>query len=375
MLKINFFSLLFLFVLPNIKAQNIVTYTDQLGYFWVFDNGSLQSIEHQQVKNVQTGDDYVIYLDILNQMVLFHKGKKKVLQFSALPNFWLAKRNLLIDWSQGGLKVFDRQGKRNTIALGNMVPYTLGDDMSELSLGRDIPYASGDSIAAFVDYDRFLKAYYKGETNEITREPVTNFSVGDNTVAYTTSSDAFYVYFNGVATQVVNTSPTEYQVGNNFAVYITPYNEFGVFDAGSTIQLDFAKPKSFAAGNNIVAYVTPQGFFKVYENGDEQELSPIPPRSYQIIDNTLIYTDDMGNFNVYYKGKNTVLESYQPTKVAFFEGVVAYTDNYGQLKGFYEGKPVTIAKEVVIDFKVQGRTVLYQASNRDFHVYWNGNTY
>ena len=124
-----------------------------------------------------------------------------------------------------------------------------------------------------------------------------------------------------------------------------------------------------------MAYVTPQGFFKVYENGDEQELSPLPPRSYQIIDNTLVYIDDMGNFNVYYRGKNTVLESYQPTKVAFFEGVVAYTDNYGQLKGFYEGKPVTIAKEVVIDFKVQGRTVLYQASNRDFHVYWNENTY
>lgn len=373
--KIILFLLLYLFILPTAKAQNIVTYTDQLGYFWVFDSGSLQSIEHQQVKNVQIGDDYVIYLDILNQMVLYYKGKKKILQFSALPNFWVARRQLLIDWSQNGLKVFDRQGKRTTVALGNMVPYSLGVNMSDLSLGRDIPYASGDSIAAFVDYDRFLKVYYKGETTEITREPVTNFGVGDNTVGYTVSSDAFYIYYNGEATQVVNTSPTEYQVGNNFAAYITPYNEFGVFDAGETKQLDFARPKSFAAGNNIVAYITPQGFFKVYENGEEQELAPVPPRSYQIVDNTLIYTDDMGNFNVYYRGKNTVLESYEPTKVGLFEGVVAYSDNYGQLKGFYEGKLVTIAKEVVTDFKVQGRTVLYQSPNRDFHVYWNGDTY
>ncbi len=89
MLKINLFLLLFLFVLSNIKAQNIVTYTDQLGYFWVFDNGSLQSIEHQQVKNVQTGDDYVIYLDILNQMVFFHKGKKRYCSLVPCPIFGL----------------------------------------------------------------------------------------------------------------------------------------------------------------------------------------------------------------------------------------------------------------------------------------------
>ncbi|HNI45159.1 MAG TPA: hypothetical protein PK230_10725, partial [Chitinophagales bacterium] len=83
-----FFLFIFILVFHNpIAAQTLAHYTDVLGRLWVFDNGNFQQLEHQNFKNIQRGNDYLLYVNALGEMVWYKNGQKNVLQRAAQPQF------------------------------------------------------------------------------------------------------------------------------------------------------------------------------------------------------------------------------------------------------------------------------------------------
>ena len=67
------FVLTFCFIIASqmLSAQTLAHYTDVLGRLWVFDNGNFQQLEHQNFKNIQRGNDYLLYVNALGEMVWY----------------------------------------------------------------------------------------------------------------------------------------------------------------------------------------------------------------------------------------------------------------------------------------------------------------
>lgn len=207
-----------------VNAQQVITYTDQLGRFWLFDNGDLRSIEHQAVSNVQWGSDLITYTDPLNQNVAVRGGKKQILQYDVRNSSLHPTRHFLLENTYNALVLY-ADGKRYPIAMG-----------------ENIKFAIGDSILAFIDFDDFLKVFENGEKNNLTNEPIRSLQVSNNTLAYVTNSEVLNLYYKGSISQAATQAPASYKVGNNLVA--SNYDEFEVFDNDETHSLDLSEPNS-----------------------------------------------------------------------------------------------------------------------------------
>lgn len=361
--------LLWLLVLPILRAdaQNIAYFTDKLQRFWVFDAGQFYKLEHLPAKNIQLGGNFLIYEDQLNQLKEYRQANTKILDYMPVGQYFRARQYLMTGDTQGALRVYF-DGKNEIITLTtNMPDY--------------FDYALGDSIIALIDFDRYLKAFYKGKRQDISNQTIREYRVSDNSVCYLTEGETFHVFYDGTDQEIDTAFPNAYSVGNNgFVAYLNRFNELWVFEKGNNQQLTNVQPQNWAAGDNLLAWVNENGNFMCHYQGNTQELSPLAPRQYAIVDSLLSYTDERGFFNVFYRGKNYLVETYQPQKIQQAGGIVAYLDLDGRVKAFYEGEQVSVSPEIVDDFKLMGRAIVYTlntygTNSGDAQVYWNKEHY
>lgn len=359
------FCLAFLFLFFNqTKAQSVMAYMDNRGYFNIFDNGVTIVAGYQPPQNFQIGGNCVAFLDFYNVFKVYYNGEITTL-YSGIPDKYQTTHNFVVYSIGGIIKVFDR-GKISTVS-------TWTQD-----------YQVGDSLIACIDQGTAsFKAYYNQGFQTLEdfhqTQMITEYSASNNTVAYLSYLREFKIFWNGNGYNIFklpnNSAQIQYQTGSNIVSFV--YNNslgLNVFYKGNTLTLSNKAVNDFQTGDDMVAY-TDVGGFHVFYAGKNYDLSAFTPDFYKVSDSILIYSTP-GFFYVFNKGKNQVIENFTPTEYAIDNNTLTYVDLQGGLKAFYNDETYALSTfDKLVGFKLEGNTIWFSTATVLNKVFLRGKTY
>jgi len=355
--------LLSIFCITNTAfAQNISYYTDQLGFFKVFDNGEIHQIEHLPVDRIALGGNYLFYQDDQENFIYYNNGKTERLTLN-YPEMLTPARNFAITNLGGGINVFYQQDLTNLI-LANQPP--------------NLEY--GDSIIAYVNYDGYLNAFKQGEKFEVEgpfEAKLTqnaNYKVSNNSLAYIDLANRLQLWHNDEKTEMDDVV-RDFWVGDNLVAFVDEYEEFVVYDKTDFITLEEYIPNRVMTSNNFVAYIDDDDHFNIYYNGEVEEITTTPVKIISFKDDVIVWLDEIGNLYYWQNGKKELLETVTPNEIKVDLNNIVYTDYDGRLKGVYQGKKVNYTDQIVQEFELHGNVLKYQLSRSEIYFYWNGKSY
>ncbi|HXB39014.1 MAG TPA: hypothetical protein VNZ49_00640 [Bacteroidia bacterium] len=358
----KYFLFFLIIVSVKLNSQSLTAYTDQRGYFTVFDNGNTSTLEFNLPKSFQVGGNCIAYQDFNSNFKVYYNGETITLYEGAV-NSYKVTHNLLLYVIAGQLRVFDR-GKTKVISV-----YP-GD------------YYEGDSLVAFIDYSyKALCVYYKGEIipveNNIATNPLLGFQASNNTLAYINNQREFKVFWNGVTEKIFTLSPSSdvnYQTGSNIVAFIANASlSLSVFYKGSTYNVSSLPVKSYKAADDMVAYEDQNGLHAFYA-GKNYDLCSAASYNYDISDSVLIYYTP-GYFRVFNKGKITVLDNYMPDEYALDNNTVVWANQQGGLEAFYNGETYDLTNFDRAAFKLEGNTLWFKSQTSANKIFLCGKTF
>ncbi len=357
------FSLIFfLLVFGKIYSQNVIAYTDNLGYFSVFDNGITTTLDYQKPKSFQIGGNSVAYVDFNASFKVYYKGKDTTL-YDGPVNEYRVMHSMVFYVIAGQLRVFDR-GRNKTLSVWP------GD------------YAVGDSLVAFYDNTyRAFYVYYNHDMftleNNTQQNPLVNFRASDNTLAYINNQRDFKIFWNGSVQKIFTLSPgfmVDYQTGSNIVAFLSgPSNSLSAFYKGNTYNISKIPIKSYKTADEMVAYEDQDGLHAFYA-GKNYDLCSSYSITYDISDSILVYYTP-GYFRVFNKGKITVLENFMPDEYAIDNNTLAWTNQQGGLRVFYNGEIYELTTFDRAAFKLAGNALWYQTVTIPNKVFLCGRKY
>ncbi len=364
----NKLSFLMLFIAMasslNSKSQNVIAYTDNRGYFNIFDNGVTMVAAYQPPQSFQVGGNCVAFLDFTNVLKVYYNGEITTL-YEGIPNKYQATHNFVVFNIGGIIKVFDK-GKITTVS-------TWTSD-----------YQVGDSLIAFIDQGTAsFKVYYKGDFQTIEdfhqTQNILEYQASNNTVAYLSYLSEFKIFWNGNGYTIFKlpngASQIQYQTGSNIVSFVTTnFIGLNVFYKGNMYTVSNKQITDFQTGDDMVAF-TDVGGMHVFYAGKTYDLNSFAPDFYKVADSVLIYANP-GFFNVFNKGKNTVLENFTPTDYAIDNNTLAYVDLQGGLKAFYNNETYVLSTfDKLVGFKLIGNAVWFSTATVLNKVFLKGKTY
>lgn len=374
-----------------LSAQDIGAYVDVYGNLNVFDSGKIERIEFLEVNDLKLGGDYIVYIDNQRNFMHWSKGKKQRLQ-NTPPSIVRVTDNFMVTNMDEMLFVIQGQEKENV----SFRPYNR--------------FELGESIIAYVEYDDYLYVYdSKKEEIEIAVPTVSDFRVSDNTVAWVDPSDSFKIYHSGESEEIDSYKPMSYSVGNNMIAYVDDYEEFKVYDKGEIIELETFAPEMYICGDEVLIYVVEDDELKIYHDGETKSYGDVDrsmmmglsvpdntddinaflnfhrkdelggvTTSHQksgLVDNTFFWQDRNNHLKYWSEGKDGTLTTYEPQKVKVDTDIIAWMDIDGKLKAYYEGEVIDISDQIIDDFYIHGKTIVYRQNKNDYVIYWNGKRY
>jgi len=374
-----------------LSAQDIAVYADVYGNLNVFNKGKIERIEFLEVKDLQLGGDYMVYIDNQNNFVHWSPENKQIVQRTP-PSIIKATDNFLLTNMDAMLFVIEGQEKENV----SFRPYN--------------PHALGDNILAYIEYDDYLYVYDIGhEEIEIAPPTVSDFKVSDNSVAWIDPSDVFKIYHEGKSEEVDAYKPMLYSVGNNMTAYVDDYEEFKVYDKGEIIELESFPPDMFICGDDVLIYVIEEDELKIYYEGettsfgdidrsmlkglsesnhvedinaflnfhrrDEFGGSTTSHQKSRLVDNTFYWLDRNNHLKYWSNGNHGTLTTYEPQRVKADTDIVAWMDIDGKLKAYYKGETLDISKQIIDDYYIHGNVIVYRQNKNEYKIFWNGKTY
>lgn len=342
-----------------LDAQNVAAYQDQRGQFYYFDNGNITKLDHNPVEYYKLGDDFVIYRNSQDEMIYYRNGRKETLHLRPLEEDYVITGHLIYQNVGEVFRVIDHKQ--------NMV----------LSLQDDPTMVYGDSIVAFVDYNGGLKVFYNGEKKSVHPIPPESFSASHNSFAFVDNRGWLYFYHDGETTQVTEDPPNMYQLGNDYVIFNDLYDEFKFWRAGEVTTLSDYPPTSLKLGDNIAAFVDDRDDFYIIKEGDNEAtlISANAPPFFDIVHNTLVFIDEQGYLKVYDDGEIKTITPYRPQKFKYDKNVVAYVDHDGRLRAYYNGKDIAVSNDIVGNFELYGKVILFELGNMEYQIFFEGLLY
>ena len=158
---------IFAFILTHFAAtaQGISAWVDPYNYFNMFDNGTMQKLEHLPVRDWKAGGKVLAYVNNVGQFKIYNNNRDRVISENA-PDMYEVTDNILVFTLGTQLYVWE-DGK--THRLGGWI---------------DENFVYGDSMVAFYDMNRNFNVYYRGEIHFLEQQPVTDQIIVENTLAY-----------------------------------------------------------------------------------------------------------------------------------------------------------------------------------------------
>jgi len=347
----------------QIKSQSIIAYTDNRGYFNIFDNGVTTVADYQVPQSFQIGGNCVAYVDFNNSLKVYYKGEISTL-YDGIPTKYQVTHNLVIFNVGGVIKVFDK-GVITTIS------------------GYAASFQVGDSLVAFVDQGTAsFQVYYNGKFQTMEDFHVTQnilgYNASNNTMGYLTYLNEFKVFWQGNGYNIFklpNASyKLDYQTGSNIISFTT--NGFGLnaFYKGNTYPLSNKQITNYQTGDDMVAY-NDAGGFHVFYAGKNYDLNGFAPDFYLVADSMLIYYTP-GFFYCFNKGKKEILENFMPSEYSIDNNTLTYVDLQGGLKAYYNDDTYQLSTfDRIIGFKLVGNAVWFSTATVYNQVFLKGKTY
>lgn len=354
----------FLFFSVLSQAQDVGAYSDNMGYFYVFDNGIKKKLEHQQVKRFQVGGRNLAYIDGAGNFKAYYNGNIKVLD-QIQPSKFEVKPGLVAYQMANELRVF--QEGRHLVLTKWCKEYQV----------------IGDSLILFFDEQDFVyKVYYNFNVHELANDLGTleleAFDTGDHVIAIKSIDNYLTaIYKNGLTDLIHLAELLSRKYGSNLLAYTaTTPPMLSVYYQGNIYDLEEAfQPKEYKTGTDLVAWIDNTGSFKVFHQGNVTELSTFEPSFFMVKDSLVIY-GEQGYLKVFFKGKVYELENYIPRQYKIDNNTIAYIDQNFNVKVFKAGEQSVIAYERVSSVRLNGNTIVYGVNDdRNFKVYFNGTTY
>ncbi|RLD71039.1 MAG: hypothetical protein DRJ10_19765 [Bacteroidetes bacterium] len=295
-------------------------------------------------------------------------------------------------------------------------------------------FAQNLNLAAYHNYLKHFIIFDSGEIHDVENTPVQSFQVGGNCIAYISSAGQLKVYYKGETQILSQQMVSDYFTTRNLLVYRL-FDQLYVFDNGKQKLLS-SNVQSFAVGDSIVAFFNPNRksshvyykekiynlenslvgdpikdfkvsdnifayfnnnskYFKVFYNGQLEEinqsndlinfkpgrnlvayednstntfhvfykgeiidLEDFKPKSFKVGDDLLAYIDALEEFKVFADGEVKVLSEFEPDAYYVTDSLVVYIEQ-GYLKVYYNGQIYELENFVPEDFQIQERTIAY----------------
>jgi 10-bladed beta propeller domain-containing protein len=347
----------------QVKSQNIIAYTDNRGYFNIFDNGLTTVADYQAPQSFQIGGNCVAYVDYTNSLKVYYNGEISTL-YDGIPTKYQVTHNLVFFNVGGVLKVFDK-GKITTLS------------------GYASSFQVGDSLIAFVDNGTgSFKVYYNGDFQTMedfhVTQMINGYNASNNTLGYLTYLNEFKIFWNGKGYNIFklpNSSyKLDYQTGSNIVSFTTNGMGLNVFYKGNTYTLSNKQITNYQTGDDMVAF-NDAGGFHVFYAGENYDLNGFAPDFYQVADSMLIYYMP-GFFYCFNKGKKEVIENFLPTEYSIDNNTLTYVDLQGGLKAYYNSDTYQLSTfDRIIGFKLTGNAVWFSTATVYNQVFLKGKTY
>ncbi len=349
-------------VFPEAFAQDLGAYTDNRGYFYVFDKGIIKEMEYLPVKSFKAGGSSVAWVSNTNDFKVYYNGEVNKIEEDVPPEDYHVSNYLIAYRYNTKLKVVDKGRMSVLVYFGSS-------------------YSVGDSVVAFLDNTmNSFKVYYQGSITELENglsgAPVNGFIAGGNAVAFIGRDNHFKVFMRNKTTEVENNKPTTYQVGMNTVAYVDGFTQaFKVFYNGTTYTLETTPPKTFSVGNDMVAYTDNMGEFRIFYRGKKLEISSFEPKFFTASGYTVLYGDDR-SFNAFWEGESYALETYIPDKYSCSWNSAVWVDMNNKLKMFSLGDvKQVLSLEKINSMELNRNVLLYNIGNNTTQIYYKGKTY
>jgi hypothetical protein len=360
MKQINTVLALILLCSASSYAQNLNAYSDARNYFYIFDDGKMVEAEYMPVTNPAVGGNSVAYVDNSSNFKIYYNGSSSV-EADNKPDKYFETDNLVVYDFDKRLSVFDR-------GQSTILSYQRGK------------YAVGDSVVIFYDTITFtLKVYKDGVIKEAEalydKAPPISLKAGDNVAAWVNYNNYLKVFYNGQTYELETNPPAHYKVGNNTVAYVDGATQnFKVFYKGQTLFLETFPPASFKVGDDLIAYVDNQGNFKVFYMGELMTVSTFAPLYFDAVDHVVVYGDNL-NFNGFFGGKSTKLESYKPESFQLDFNGLAYKDRTNHLRFFSDGSLKDVSSQIINSYQLTRNVLMYNTGMDEVHFFCNGKNY
>jgi hypothetical protein len=310
-----------------------------IGYFFdytnhlnVFEKGSANDIESGSVTNIQTGLDYLAYVNESKSLVLYYDRQKKTIEefppseMIATPYYLVYKtqqrlmicekgEKKLLSGSAGNFYANDSMVVWQSLVTSNMMVYYRGEkkvfDFSRTSNVVDNGKA-GSNIFAFIDSNYDLCIYFKDSLYKTGSSRIVNYQCGRDIVAYIDDhANTFNVFYNGKTQVLRNNIVKDFKVCNQAIAFIDADNNFCIFYRGMLTKIDTYAPEYCFVQNNVIYYSYNSVLRMVY-NGKITKDENAQPLEILAGVNSLLYSTRSTNIpKFFYKG-NIISNFYVP---------------------------------------------------------------
>jgi hypothetical protein len=346
----------------HLTAQQLASFSDNQGRFYVFDNGRIMEAEYLPVKSFSIGGKCLLYTDSRNHLKMYYNGAFSTLEVNAPGRF--EALDYLSVYSIGGIVRIIENGKVSTISTNS------------------ISYQAEDSLVTFYDVSRSLLAvFYKGRIHMLedglAGKPYNNFKSGDNLVAYVSSrTKDLKVFYNG-QTSVIESflSGGSFKTGRDIVAYVNQADmKFRVFYRGEIFQVEDFPPESWQMGDGLVAYVDNTGSFRLFIDGETVSIASYAPDFYQVRNRMVIY-GEQGYFKVWYNNRSYTLETYIPDDWKANWNTIVYRDLNRNVKIFSKGDSKVLTYDLAEDIELYRDVVVVNKGMNNHNVYYRGKKY
>ena len=353
------------------NSQGISFYNDYLGNIWVFDGDNTRQIDHLPPKSYGVGNSSFVYEDNSGGLKIYHNHF--VHNASTFVSDYVVTDNLISFSMNTQLKVFD------------------DDNFYTLCASADKYWASDDIVVWYDDMQHLLMCYWNG--NKYTLDDVlssgspSDVYIGENIAAFIDVNGNLNAFYLGEIEQIVyGKNLGGVAIGRDIVAFVDSSTvSFHAFYKNEFVDLEDFVPSTFKCGDGFVAYVDASSYLKVFDGYQTHTISftfdvskidtDDPNRDfYEIADEIMVF-GEQHYFKAYVNGKIYTLESYIPEKYCINNKSVVYLDQLGNLKYFDGSKTETISYEKVTDFELTGDAVRYTFGVKSENIYYEGKTY
>lgn len=230
-------------------------------------------------------------------------------------------------------------------------------------------------ILPFIDYNNYLKVFYKGQPRQLEYQPIKSFAFGDNILAYIDSKDDLR-YYDGTNVVTATNMIVDYKVSDTYLAFRI---------SNALYYIENGKPKNltmfagdFIVKDSLILYEDQQyNSWNVVYKGRKtplyQAIGSLKTPGY-VGDNIIVYQDHGDVYRVFHKGRSYEFGVWMD-KIDFSAGtnILCFNDpSMGTFAVFEDGEFMDVEPQYVKSYKSGKDFIVYEDINGNLKYYSNG---